>query len=872
VIILKKNIWRIAITLILAYLVLMAAIFFAYVNIANNYILKQAETELVTTGEDIATVFSLQLDYDFNRFETLINHTSDPITDIDLASFEILDQQLLGISKVESRQAVVEGKTVTLYDVKIDEQTYTYTDDIVKDFDKEFAIYDFNDAFNITSYPDKYIVFRVDDYIGYFNAKAYIDHFFEANDMIYSHYLISADNRIYYSSITDESHEYFNDYFRDANYNQTYINDFSNEIYYHNSGILETKAFTGDDYLVYVDIDVNQTIGSTIYFAMVYESSSIRLSIGYLTGVLWALFLVVIVLYSLSTVMIYKIISKRIEDIQGSRLKLYYSKPYIVKIKKNGTIVSYNRAFKQFLEHKDIYDNVTDFRFKNKYIQDHINEQLDRQKAFTTLFQTEEGLRYIRFITTRTSGGYLLIGDDVSETEGKFDTFKTLALINSVTNLPNKNSLMDTLDELFSDQERLKRHNVLVAFDINNFSKINMLLGKKSGDNFLRLISELVLESIQGYEATVFNIEADKFVILFENLEDIHWVKIWIDKINETFEKPVTIARNLLNVNIKIGVFYIDTNKYELLNSQISYDNLMLSLEHAKGQSLKTYFEYDVALSIVASRENRMELDLAKAIKNNEFMMKFQPQYHNGLGRIVGFEALIRWTNPRYMNESPLKFIELAEKNSMIIDIGRIALHETFMAAKALEAYNVEISINVSPVQMLQAGFVNEIITTFEQYELKKGSISIEITETFLIDSFELIISKLQLLRKYGFNIHLDDFGTGYSSLQYLKELPITAIKIDKAFIDEVHTDTHAKAIVQMISQLAKNIDLDVIAEGVETLKQNQIVYKSGCDIIQGYVLSPAVTQDEAIELIKAYNIDKTKTIEVQKSKRERRK
>jgi EAL domain-containing protein (putative c-di-GMP-specific phosphodiesterase class I) len=212
----------------------------------------------------------------------------------------------------------------------------------------------------------------------------------------------------------------------------------------------------------------------------------------------------------------------------------------------------------------------------------------------------------------------------------------------------------------------------------------------------------------------------------------------------------------------------------------------------------------------------------------------------------------------------------MAEKNNMIIDIGRIALHETFQIAKELEKYVVHISVNISPVQMLQAGFVNEVIAIFEQYELKKGSISLEITETFLIGSFDLVITKLKILQKYGFGIYLDDFGTGYSSLQYLRDLPINTIKIDRAFVINLETDAHSRAIVNMISNLAKNIGLMVVAEGIETDKQNQIAFKSGCNLIQGYLISPPVFKNDAIKLINDYNINRTKTVDLQKTPKEK--
>ncbi|HCZ23896.1 MAG TPA: hypothetical protein DHV05_03445, partial [Acholeplasmataceae bacterium] len=352
-----------------------------------------------------------------------------------------------------------------------------------------------------------------------------------------------------------------------------------------------------------------------------------------------------------------------------------------------------------------------------------------------------------------------------------------MALYNKVTHLPNLNSLKQDLTSFFMNPDELKNCNSLLALDVVSFSKINVLLGEKSGDRFLVIISELIDESLEGYPVTLYNTTADSFVIFFRNIESYAWVTRWINKVLSIFEKPITIDKNFINIEVKIGAFNIENERYEILNADVAYDNMMLALNHAKESSQHKSFFYDVSLSLIASREQRMESDLANAIKNQEFYMVLQPQFNNQEERIIGFEALIRWNNPKYQSESPLKFIQMAERNNMIIDIGRIALHETFQIAKELEPYDVHISLNISPVQILQAGFVSEVISVFEQYELKKHSISLEITETFLIGSFDLVINKLKLLQKYGFDIHLDDFGTGYSSLQYLKDLPINTIK-----------------------------------------------------------------------------------------------
>jgi EAL domain-containing protein (putative c-di-GMP-specific phosphodiesterase class I)/GGDEF domain-containing protein len=509
-----------------------------------------------------------------------------------------------------------------------------------------------------------------------------------------------------------------------------------------------------------------------------------------------------------------------------------------------------------------------DFNIKDVPEETTVEDMLQRQKSFTVVLEIADDVKYLHFVTTRSSGGFILVGDDISHIEGRFDEYQKLALYNPITNLPNQNVVLADLAEIFKDEEKLAQYNVLAMFDIVSFSKINLVLGEESGDRFLKLMAELANESLEGYPAKLYNIKQDQFAVLFRGIDSFNWIKSWVELFLQKLDKPITMDRNFLNVDVKIGIFNIEYQRYEILTPEISLENAKLALNHAKESTVNPSFTYDVSLSLVASREQRMEIDLANAITNQEFQMALQAQYSNDLERIVGFEALIRWTNPKYSSESPLKFIQMAEKNNMIVDIGRIALHETFMIAKELEPYNVHISLNISPVQMLQAGFVNEVMTVFEQYDLKKGSISLEITETFLIDSFELVINKLNILKRHGFNIHLDDFGTGYSSLQYLRDLPVNTIKIDKAFIDDIERDVHSKAIVTMISSLAKNINLDVIAEGIETEKQNQLVYKAGCNVIQGYIISPPVPKEKAIELIKAYNIDKTKTLQIPKTMR----
>ncbi|MDO9628721.1 MAG: GGDEF domain-containing phosphodiesterase [Acholeplasmataceae bacterium] len=855
----KRYTWKLAIAFIISYILLMLVVVFAYIQISENFIVRHAKDNLVDTGNVLADRFNAQLDFDYKKLKDTIEayeaQSLDPIAALyaNIDQFTIYGSTYSGFGSIVDRVLSVEGND------------YTYIDGYdSKDYAEMVSIYSFQNAFN-TEDNTVYIFFKVRRIVAFFEAAPYIESLMEASSSSSNYIVMTADNTIAYRSFTSGSLNFFYDYLRSESVSENVINRIKLKLMAGAVHVEQQKFLGQDSFITFNPLEPTLS-EKQFYLVTTYNVDDVILSMSYLTNILWALFFVIFLLFAGALVIIYKILVTKINDIENARITHYYAKPYIIWITGKGKIKSYNQSFKKLLGDYDIYDKIQDFKIKTEFDMENIEDVIHRQRAFTAIFELGIlRLVYIRFIPMRSGGGYLLVGDDVSSIEGSFDEYKSLALFNKVTHLPNYNSLRADLISFFSDLVAVKKINSLLAIDIVSFSKINILLGEKSGDRFLVIISELLDESLEGYPATLYNTEADSFVIFFKDIENYNWVTRWINKILSIFEKPITIDKNFINIDVKIGVFHIESDRYEILNADVAYENMNLALNHAKESNTHKHFTYDVTLSMVASREQMMEKDLANAIKNQEFYMALQPQYDNSKEMITGFEALIRWKNPKYISESPLKFIQMAERNNMIIDIGRIALHETCMIAKEMEKYNVHISLNISPVQLLQAGFVNEIITVFEQYDLKKHSISLEITETFLIGSFELVINKLKLLQKYGFDIHLDDFGTGYSSLQYLRDLPINTIKIDRAFIINLETDAHSRAIVQMISSLARNVGLEVIAEGIENEKQNLIVVKSGCNIIQGYMISPPVVKSEAIKLLIDYNIDKTKRVDVQK-------
>ena len=245
-----------------------------------------------------------------------------------------------------------------------------------------------------------------------------------------------------------------------------------------------------------------------------------------------------------------------------------------------------------------------------------------------------------------------------------------------------------------------------------------------------------------------------------------------------------------------------------------------------------------------------MEEQLRQAYYNKEFMLYYQPLFDMKQKKITGYEALIRWNSPRYGIVSPNQIIPLAEEIGLINKIGDWVIDSAFAFAKYVQPQKLSISCNVSPAQLSQSNFVESVLQKFEQYELRKGSVALEITESCLIESFDEVTQKLSALREKGVLIYLDDFGTGYSSLNYLKNLPVDKIKIDKCFIDEIENSGVDTKILKTIIFLAHDIGIETVAEGIETEAQFQYLEKCNCDLAQGFLISKPKPEVEIKKMI----------------------
>lgn len=496
------------------------------------------------------------------------------------------------------------------------------------------------------------------------------------------------------------------------------------------------------------------------------------------------------------------------------------------------------------------YKSIFDFKTNTG---ESLKDEIKHYDNLIVTFDGKESTRYIDFTIFKYNYTYYLIGRDVTDSYLNNERLKDLTSKNAVTGLPNYFSLVADYSKI--KQQSLNRVISFMLIDLVEHEEISSVFGTTTYNAILNEVANRIAKNVGN--DNIYHVENNLFlVVLNSNIKEENAKRI--ESLINNLQQTIDIKNNTLYVKYKYS-------SYDVVNvskTNVSLDDIIDSLKTTLDVAIKSinrdYIKYDATIQNMINHRMQMQMDLINALENNEFMMYFQPQYDVLENRIAGFESLIRWNNPKYINISPQEYIEFAEKNGLIIEIGNFIVKDVFKTAKLFEPYGISLSINVSPAQLFQAGFVGLLLEEFEKNELKPGSIAVEITETFLMENFSVVIEKLNILRNHGFRIHLDDFGTGYSSLQYLKELPIDTIKTDKEFIKNLENDKTSQLIIKGIIGMAKSINLSVISEGVETKGQAEILRRAGTNYFQGWLISKAVPLDKALDMAKnGVDIDK---------------
>ena len=421
------------------------------------------------------------------------------------------------------------------------------------------------------------------------------------------------------------------------------------------------------------------------------------------------------------------------------------------------------------------------------------------------------------------------------------ESLEHLAFHDPLTGLPNRIYFNEIIESILFRAKKVESKVALMFIDIDDLKDINDSQGHNFGDKVLKLASEQ-LKHFEKDDIKIFRFGGDEFLVVMSNIFSINSVITISDTILEAF--------NAVSINLSAGIsIYPDDAKST--EDLLKYADMAMYHVKATGKNSSIFFEQLMHQQLV--ERLTLEEKLSDALEKNKFILHYQPQYDISTKRLRGFEALLRWYDEGLGWVRPDLFIPIAEDTKLIIPIGLWVIEKTFQTLeKWKKFYDFEgiISINVSPVQLKDTNFVYEFENLLKKYDVNPRSIEIEITEGVLIDNTEQTIQTLNTIKNLGVGISLDDFGTGYSSLNYLRELPLTTLKIDKAFIENITTPNSLEAeITDSIISLVSKMGLDTIAEGVENVEQFEALKKINCRTSQGFLMGRPMPENECEKL-----------------------
>ena len=421
-----------------------------------------------------------------------------------------------------------------------------------------------------------------------------------------------------------------------------------------------------------------------------------------------------------------------------------------------------------------------------------------------------------------------------------------------MTELPNRTAFTEMLDNIMLTI-RSEETIAIMDIDIDNFKNINDSLGHSYGDELLIDVTYR-LKQVMDENDYLARIGGDEFILLTQNLQDTFSFEDKIKKIKNVFSYPFVLSTKEYFVTVSIGVAFAPKDGK---TSQFLIKNVDAAMYVAKANGKNTHAYFDYAFNLKLTEKIETQSELRKAIERDEFVLFYQAQMDLESKSVVGFEALIRWNHPTKGLVPPDEFIYLAEETGLIIPIGKWVLRTACHQLKqwSEEYPKIKMAVNLSARQFKDREMVKLIYDVIEETGIDPSNLELEITETIALDDLEYTISTIQELRKIGVSFSLDDFGTGYSSMNYLKRLPVSNLKIDKSFLDTVMEDRCDQKIIQTIITLARNLDLIVIAEGVENSDQEIFLKEANCDKAQGFLYSKPVPKDMAVLFLRKQDI-----------------
>jgi len=445
--------------------------------------------------------------------------------------------------------------------------------------------------------------------------------------------------------------------------------------------------------------------------------------------------------------------------------------------------------------------------------------------------------------------GFIAIIRDITERMQARERLHYLAHHDVLTKLPNRVLFADRLDHALAHARRSDRAVALLFLDLDRFKLINDTLGHDIGDRSLQVLAERLSLCVRDGD-TIARLGGDEFAILLEDIVSADDVAPTARKILEALSHPVVLEDRELFVTTSIGISLFPSDGRD---SQALLKHADIAMYRAKEQGRNTYQFYSADMSAKAFERLNLETNLRHALEREEFRLFYQPQVDINSGRVTGVEALLRWQHPDFGLVTPAQFVPLLEDTGLIVPVGEWVLRTACCQAKAWQQAGLElerIAVNLSGRQFTEPGFADLLRRITEDCALQPTRLELEITESVLMKHEHINARTFHTLEELDTRLAIDDFGTGYSSLGYLKRLPVDTLKIDRSFVRDAASDANNAAIIQAIIAMARSLELEVIAEGVETADQRAFLRGQGCSGMQGYLFSRPVEADEIAAML----------------------
>ncbi len=441
---------------------------------------------------------------------------------------------------------------------------------------------------------------------------------------------------------------------------------------------------------------------------------------------------------------------------------------------------------------------------------------------------------------------------DISERKASEERVRHLAHHDALTDLPNRFSLHERLDQAMSFARRSQKTLALMLIDLDNFKVINDTLGHQTGDKLLIQVAQRLTQSVRSSDI-VARLGGDEFVVVLPDIETPADAVHVAEKILKAVSEPYPIDSHQLRTSPSIGICLFPEDASES-------DDLMkkadVAMYHAKAQGRGNYQFFTAELQLVTLRRIAIENELRTAIERRQFELHYQPQLDLRTGRLSGVEALVRWRHPERGLIAPAEFIPTAEETGLIVPLGDWVLSEACRQLAEWQGRGLEtlrMSVNLSAHQFLDPQLPYRIKEILAASGLSPEDLDLEVTESMSMGTAGDTVAVMEALTAHGMTLSIDDFGTGYSSLAYLKLFPIRTLKIDRSFVSDIESDPNDAQICDVTVLLAHKLDLETIAEGVETDAQLKYLLSIGCEKIQGYLISRPLPAESAEDFIRAH-------------------